>query len=293
MTLKADGNFKVTTVSPNIMKLEQYRNQQFVGEIAFKTPYFNGEPLPYLFHDTTNAAVYITIDALNRMQGRETIGGNEYCIPAIGLWFQAMESFVSTFYKIASENARVNGRTIKETKNLLEKFDVVNSYFSNELCERSTLRNRLQDFATFRNAIFHDLTMVNSRTQYAHSLFSPNAEKLNEVDLFQSIVIALHVFAYHKHTFKDLDLMPQIFINHQFESVDVLSDEVLFPAFKDLLARKGLTTDLRFESPTETFAYEIDLPMEHLISYAGPKYPAPCEKQPENCRSVYENVGCG
>jgi hypothetical protein len=223
----------------------------------------------------------MTIDALNRMQVQTTIGGNQYCIPAIGLWFQATESFVSTFYKIACQDAQITRRTVKATKKLLEKFEAVNRYFSNGQCPSPTLRNPLQDFITFRNDIFHDLTTVNSATQYAHTIFSPNAEKLNEVDLFQSIIVALRVFAYHRYTFQSLDLMPQICINYQFDSLDILSDEVLFPAFKELLVKKGLTTNLSFDISREAFGYEYNLPMKPLISYSGPEYPNPCQSDPK------------
>ncbi|MGH9878256.1 MAG: hypothetical protein ACRD5H_11510 [Nitrososphaerales archaeon] len=255
------------------MKLEEYRNQNFVGENTFLTPYFAGKPLPHLFHDTANGAFYITVDALNRMQSRATVGGNEYCIPAISLWFQATESYISTLYKIALEDSNAkNGPPVKHTEKMIEKFDEIARYFSKGSSTAPPLRNKLQEFATFRNILFHDLTMVKS-PQYSHTLFAQEAEKLNEVDLFQSVVISVETFSYYRYIFKGIDLMPQIFINYQFDDLDRLANEILFPAFGELLAKKGVGTDLTLQISTDKFARESDVPITPVISYMGPTYP--------------------
>ncbi|ULA66885.1 MAG: hypothetical protein LZF62_170002 [Nitrospira sp.] len=253
------------------LNLEDFRNQQFVGELGLFTPFWGGKPLPCLFHDTCNAAFYMTIDALNRMQASATIGGNQYCIPSISLWFQGTESYLSTLYKLATEDSRITGRSIREKIRVVDKFDAINSYFGTN--SPLSLRSRLQEFATFRNCIFHDLT-VSRIPQYAHTLFSPHAEKLNEIDLFEAIVISLEVFTNYRYTINNLNLMPQIYINARFDDLDKLASEILFPAFKEILNEKGLTTTLTL-SPQAflTDARNYELQMMAGISHIGPVYP--------------------
>jgi hypothetical protein len=272
-----------------LRKLEEFRNQPYVGENAFLTPYCSGKPLPNLFHNTANGAFYMTIDALNRMQSRESIGGNECCVPAISLWFQSTESYISTLYKIAQEESTAKVRTIKETRKILEKFDELNSYLSTGTSQAPQLRNRIQEFATFRNILFHDLTMVKT-PQYSHTLFSRNADKLNEVDLFQSLLIAIDTFSYYRHALKGVDLMPQIYINNQFGGLDILAKEILFPSFGDILMKKGLSTKLQLAISLEIFSHEFDVTITPIISYQGPAYPIKCEVDPKITREYLKKA---
>lgn len=253
------------------MNLEDFRNQQLVGECVFMSPYFNGNHLPKLFHDTSIAAFYMTIDALNRMQSHDSIGANDYCIPGVGLWFQATESYLSTIYKLAVAESTKIGRNIRPVKRLMEKFDEINQYFSTPVSQ--PLRNQLQEFITFRNIIFHDLTLTKN-TLYSHTLFSPRAEKLNEVDLLQSVKVAVHVFSHYRHLFRDVDLMPQIYINAQYEDLDILANEILYPVFKDILALKGVSTALDLSPNSAHYnSYNYNIQLTPIISYEGPSYP--------------------
>ncbi|MGE0274689.1 MAG: hypothetical protein AB7G68_19170 [Nitrospiraceae bacterium] len=253
------------------MNLEDFRDQQFVGESVLMSPYFNGNHLPFLFHETSNAAFYMTIDALNRMQSHDSIGGNGYCLPGIGLWFQATESYLSTIYKLAVAESNNSRRSISAVKKLMEKLDQINQYFS--ISVSPTLRNQLQEFITFRNGIFHDLTLVRN-TRYSHTLFSPKPEKLNEIDLFQSAAVAVRMFTYYRYLFKDVDLMPQIFINNQFDDLDRLANEILYPALKEILKLKGLGTALDLTtSSIHCDPRDYDVRVKAIISYSGPSYP--------------------
>jgi len=252
------------------MKLEDFRNQQLVGESVFMSDYFNGAHLPFLFHQTSNDAFYMTIDALNRMQNQDSIGTNTYCMPGVGLWFQATESYLSTIYKLAvAESARTQ-RSIKKTMKVMQKFDAINRYFS--IPTPLSLKSQLQDFVNFRNGIFHDLTLTHSN-HYSHTLFSLKPEKLNEIDLFQSLLVSVSLFAHYRYLFMDTDLMPQIGINAQFEDLDKLVEEILIPAFKDILEAKGMGTSLDLSLPSSHCSpHSYPIAIKAIISYDGPQY---------------------
>lgn len=254
------------------MNLEDYRDNQLVGEIAFLNPYFNGQHLHFLFHDSSNAAFFITKDALNTMQLHNSIGGSGFCMPGVGLWFQATESYISTLYKLAVAESQTTHRGInKKACRIVEKMKEVNGYFG--LAVPTTTIAQLQEFGTFRNGIFHDLCLTRN-TKYSHTLFSPKPEKLNEVDVIQAARVAINIFSTYRYVFKGMDLMPQVWINNQFADIDRLAEEVLYRAFKELLNLKGLGTALDLSSPvTPPILRDYDIRIAFIISNAGPDYP--------------------
>jgi hypothetical protein len=261
------------------MNLEDFRNQQLVGESGVQTNLFNGQILPFLFHDSSNAAFYMTIDALRRMQQSESIGTNNYCIPGIGLWFMSTESFISTIYKIIQEHQRATSGTVTLTANkVIDKFVGIVSYCSNGAAPMPGLRNQIQEFATFRNTLFHDLTFIRVPANH-HTLFASHANKLNEVDLIQAAIIALDTFTYLRHTFDTVDLMPNIWISNQFDKADTLFNEIIATSFTRILACKGLTTSLSLRPSTTMLGHQLTIPMKFVISYAGPSYPTSCPPQ--------------
>lgn len=89
-------------------KLEAFRDCELVGEYGMKSRLFGGDILPFLFHDSANAAFYMTIDALKTMQETPVIGPTQYGIPAVNMWFLTVESIISTLYKIVFEDSQSN-----------------------------------------------------------------------------------------------------------------------------------------------------------------------------------------
>lgn len=260
------------------MNLEDYRNQQLVSEVTINSNLFNGEMLTILYHDVTNSAFYITIDALNRMEESDSIGCNTYCIPAVGLWFLSTEAYISTIYKILQAHEKSTGaQATLKTEKIVEKYSQIASYCSGKKITKPKFKNELQEFATFRNTLFHDLTLVKKPT-YSHTLFSQRAEKLNEVDLIQSAIIAMNIFFYLKDLIDGIDLMPNIFISNQYEKADVLYDEVILKSFEELLSSKGLSSELSLRLTRKSLEHTVTInPMDCLISYEGPSYPNPSQ----------------
>jgi hypothetical protein len=81
-------------------KLEAYQDCHLVGESGMQSRLFSDHILPFLFHNSTNTAFYMAVDALKAMQDSPVIGPTQYGIPAVNMWFLSVESMISTLYKI-------------------------------------------------------------------------------------------------------------------------------------------------------------------------------------------------
>lgn len=243
---------------------------------------FSGDILPFLFHDSANAAFYMAVDALKAMQDSLVIGPTQYGIPAVNMWFLSVESVISTLYKIVLDDSKSLG-TVKPTQKLLEKVEQIDSYISGGKATPSKMRLKLAEFATFRNTLFHDLTYV-KRPTYSHTVFAVRAEKMNQVDLMEAIIVAVNTFRYYRGAIHNIDLLPKVFINAQFDAIDVLTEEVLFPAFSEILASRQMATDLKLEFSTESLDFELDIGATMLIRHDGPTFP---EQKPTNPTIVH------
>lgn len=253
-------------------KLEAFRDCHLVGESGMQSKLFDGDVLPFLFHDSANTAFYMTVDALKAMQDSPVIGPTSYGIPAVNMWFLAVESLVSTLYKIVFEDSK-STTPLGRTNKILEKMSKIDSYISQGRAGPSGVRNQLAEFVAFRNMLFHDLTYV-KRPSYFHTFFAVRAEKMNQVDLMQAVLVAINTFGYYRAAIRDLDLMPKIFINAQFEAVDILAKEILFPAFTEILADRKMTTALALELSSEALGFELDIGARMLVRNDGPAFPA-------------------
>lgn len=80
-----------------------------------------------------------------------------------------------------------------KTQKLLEKAEQIDSYISRGKATPSQMRLKLTELATFRNTLFHDLSYV-KRPTYSHTVFALKAEKMNQVDLMQAIIVAVNTF---------------------------------------------------------------------------------------------------
>jgi hypothetical protein len=206
------------------------------------------------------------------MQETPAIGPTQYGIPAVNMWFLTVESIISTLYKVVFEDSQLK-TPLRQTQKILSKVDEINAYISGGKVNKSKMRNQLAEFATFRNTLFHDLTHV-KRPSYSHTAFAIRAEKMNQVDLMQAIIIAVNTFIYYRAAIRNIDLMPKIYINAQFEGIDILVKEILFPAFSEILADRKMTTELRLEYSNEELGFELDINAQILVRYEGPTFPA-------------------
>jgi len=263
-------------------RLEAYRDCHLIGESGMQSRLFSGDILPFLFHDSANTAFYMAVDALKAMQDSPAIGPTQYGIPAVNMWFLTVESVISTLYKIVLDDSKSSG-AVKQTQKLLDKVEQIDAYISGGKATSSQMRLKLAEFATFRNTLFHDLSGV-KRPTYSHTAFAVKAEKMNQVDLMQAIIVAINTFRYYRGAIHNIDLLPKVFISAQFDAIDVLTEEVLFPAFSEILASRQMVTDLKLELSTESLGFELDIGARMLIRHDGPTFP---EHKPTNPAIVH------
>jgi hypothetical protein len=258
--------------------LESYRGTLPPARVAYI--YGSQKPRSFLFHESAIAAFYITLDALNRFQDIAAIGGNTYVIPALGLWFLATESYVSTIYKVAVSDYALAQRGSSPTKSpkppetnkLAQKYKAIEDYLMAPTPRPTAPISALREFATLRNAIFHDLTGVR-RPTFHHTLFPSEVENVNEVDLMQGMIVSIDVFTYFRNLFPQTDMMPSIQIGFTFDKLDTLAAEVVFPAFEEILNAKGLTTGLKLHLANNRIAATAPLPLQIIMKTNGPQAP--------------------
>jgi hypothetical protein len=242
--------------------------------------YGGSPPHPFLFHESAIAAFYISIDALNRFQEIDAVGGNPYVVPALGLWFLATESYLSTIYKVAEADhaLALQGPSSspspkpKTTQKLFEKYTAIEDYFGVVPPRPKKPRAALGEFATLRNTLFHDLTGV-KKPSFSHTIFPSNVENVNEVDLMQAAMVSIDVFTYFRYLFPKTDLMPSVQVGFAFDKIDRLASEALFPAFHEIVGAKGLATNLGTKLATNTIAVQAPLPLQILMKTEGPHAP--------------------
>ncbi len=265
-----------------------------VGSVGYV--YGGDPPQPFFWHESSNNAFYISIDALNQFQRIDSLGGNPYVIPAIGLRFLALESYVSTLYKVAWRDAELNARNVslaappqqpRQARKFVEKFRAVESYFSRGALRDRELALRLQEFGTLRNALFHDLTSVGN-PQFVRTTFPSRVEYVTEAHLIQAAVLAIEGFAYFRLLFPGADLMPSIQVGLAYEKLDVLSAEVLLPLFEQILAAKGLSTAVACFPQVSTFQAQAARPLTLVIRHEGVMSPKPTAETPLLSKSLID-----
>jgi hypothetical protein len=238
-------------------------------------------PRPLLWHESANNAFYITLDALNRFQQVDSIGCNPYVIPAIGLWFLATESFVSTLYKIARRDAELDQARVSRIVSRLQplklakfgdKLAAINEHFSHGRAVDRDLALRLGEFAAMRNALFHDLTTV-KKPEFHRTRFTSHVENVNEAHLMQAAVLTIDAFGYFRHLFSTVDLMPSIQIGIAVDKLDVLAREILFPTFRDILTAKGLESDIELNPKAVVSPAKATRFLGIAVKFDGPMSP--------------------
>jgi hypothetical protein len=255
--------------------LESYRSDLPVGRVAYI--YGDLPHRPFLCHEAAINAFYITVDALTRFQTSDAIGSNTYVIPAIGLWFLATESYISTIYKVTQADYERHGSSAgrpkpRVTQKLVEKYKSIEDYFAAPTPRPRAPISALGEFTALRNTLFHDLTNV-KQPEFHHTLFPSHVENVNEVDLLQGMIIAIDLFTYFRTLFPKADLMPSIPVGLAFEKLDTLVGEVIFPAFEEILQAKGLTTFLKLHMGSQRIAATAPLPLYIIMRHEGAQVP--------------------
>jgi hypothetical protein len=164
------------------------------------------------------------------------------------MWFISIEAFINALLRIACQIGREEFDDHKKRdigsrlSSLLRMLNVPKEGFY-----RSGIFQRLEEFKTFRNEIFHDRTGESELT-FNKTKFSPVPYLANQVDAVQGAIIALETFHAFRYVYQGLDLMPDIFVQKEdsfgYIKFDVLYKTLLRPFFTAALHKHNLTSDL-------------------------------------------------
>lgn len=234
------------------MRIEDLRKEN-IGEIYAWFPAKGNHEKDMILvtypHYSTKA-FYFSCQSLEQLEkSKNNINQGNTNISAIGLWFIAIEAFISSLLKIAC--------VLKQDNFTKFKRHSLNSRLSTsckllqinyESLHKEGIFQKLEEFKTFRNEIFHDRYDYSYLT-FIKTAFSPIPYLANQVDVLQAAIIAFEIFHAFRFVFAGLDLMPPIFVTKAdsfgFIKYDILYQEVMRPLFLESLKKHNLETTLK------------------------------------------------
>ena len=240
-----------STSPASAMKLEELRFDD-LGKVCAWFPKLNQDTskiVPITYHEHSIKAFYLTCQAIERLEkSKEIIDQGNTSLMASGMWFIAIEAFINSLLRIA---CRITNEDFAQhkTHDLNNRLRQLSQQLKIDLkpLYTSGIFQRLEEFKTYRNEIFHDRTwehdLVFHKTKFASTPYLAN-----QVDSVQASIIALEIFHAFRHVFKGLDLLPDIFIQKEdsfgYIKYDILYERLMRPFFLESLKKHSLKTDL-------------------------------------------------
>jgi hypothetical protein len=209
-----------------VIDYAETRKEPPVGVMAL---WGNGlsQPLPILSEGFFNDALKMTDELLDGFDSAQFRYVNSKLLNCIGLWFLAMESGISTVFKILSLSHEVNGY-----KKLPEKFSGMPKIVGSNIFPSSLQVSELQEFCCFRNATFHDLYYERKDTQYTKTLFSKIPAYANEIDMIEAARISINSLNFYRYAIQGVSL-----IENSRDIIKVYHEKLL-PRFHEIMERK-------------------------------------------------------
>lgn len=235
------------------MYLEDFRNNNLnMQALALSTE----PPLLIHFHFNDHAihAYSFTAQCILELEdSKESINNGISCYPAISMWYLALSSFVGTFLKVICLKKGIDYQQLfllplaDQYKAILQFLEI-----DIELQNEKILLEKIQDYEKLYYNLRYDF-FENEALNYKQANFSKLPTFVNQVDVFQSLLISLEVFECLRFVIAGLDLMPNISLigkNKQiiYEKLGVLRDKVLSPGLKDILSKYKIKTKLELSA---------------------------------------------
>src|SRR5688572_9900850 len=231
------------------MKLEDLRRDDIgviVARIKKESPK-NSTPLT--FHEYCGTAFYLTCQSIEQLENsKQLINQGNNNVLAVGMWFIAIEAFINALLRIAGriKNKNFDDYKRQDIGSRLSSLMVILG-IAKEQFYKSGIFQRLEEFKTFRNEIFHDRTWE-SELSFHRTKFSELPFLSNQVDAMQAAIIALEIFYAFRFVYESLDLMPDIVVKKEdsfgYIKLDILYGTILRPYFLAALKKHNLTSDL-------------------------------------------------
>jgi len=233
------------------MKLEDLRKDD-LGNISAWFPR-QGHTKPTMvsvtFPNYCIKAFYLTCNSIEQLESSKALLNQGHAtVLALGMWFISIEAFINALLRIACRILNEDFDDHKKRdigsrlRSLLDMLKVPKDLFYT-----SGIFQRLQEFQTFRNEIFHDRTWENELS-FTKTTFSSVPHLANQVDAVQGAIIALEVFHAFRYVYRGLDLMPDISVQKNdsvgYIKLDGLYNTVLRPFYAAALNKHKLTSAL-------------------------------------------------
>ena len=154
------------------MKLEDFRGDD-LGQIYVFMPRFSSVQVPLTFHDYSIKAFYYSCQSLEQLeQSQIHINSGNTTVVAIGFWFIAIEAYINAILKIGCILTEQNFNTYR-SKNLKQRLEGILNLLGEDLpaFHRTGITQRLNEFMSFRNEIFHD-RYIDDPLTFSKTVFS-------------------------------------------------------------------------------------------------------------------------
>lgn len=233
------------------MKLEDIRECDIGKTVAWIPALGEGQQsmaeLTYLGMSQT--AFYVSLEQLRmlEMSSDRQISQGSAIEVAAGFWFMSLESYINSILRIACLATLKDFEAVKKKDfgaRVSTVFDVLGL---DRLPFYRGAFQRLEEFKTYRNELFHDRTNY-GKLEFHKTIFSGNPFYSNQVDVMQAASIAIEVFNKFRHVIPGVDLMPKIMITKGqsffFQDIGVMYRMVLAPYFQRCLEKHGIESEV-------------------------------------------------
>jgi len=205
------------------------------------------------YPDYALRAFYLCLQDIQELEYAkgDIVKAGRNAIVASTFWFLCLEAYISTLLKLT---CLLTGKSFKPhgSKKPAEKLSVLFDLLDIDSVKikQSGLYSRVNEFATFRNEIFHDRN-AGDVVQFNKTWFCPVPIQCNLVDTLQGLLILLETTHLLRYAVSGLDTMPDILIHEQnkvfHKKLDFLYEEVIKPSVKGILEKHQLVTNLNLD----------------------------------------------
>lgn len=237
------------------MKLEDLRDN--LGSLAL---YHSGAPFPDCYIDLTrgmaNTAFYSTLDEIRFLEQSDSFLKKRDCALTVAYLFLSVESYIMDILKIISIDLGEKFKDLKKGSLSVRYMRIIHrlGYKNNDDISRELNKQiikKLDVFSDIRHSIFHN-NQLSENIKCNSTFFSKKIHELNQIDVIQSIIIAIDIFNIFRFSINNLDIMPLIAIesNHGdifWEKFDIMYNDIIKPCFMSVLKKHGLSTDLNLK----------------------------------------------
>lgn len=194
---------------------------------------------------------------------RENLNNGTDAVSAITMWYLSLNSFIDSLLKVFLLRSGIMIES-NSLPSLADRYLFIINILSHEVLDsEKNILEKLSDISLFYQNLHLDLK-DESKLVFKTANFSSNPFFINQIDVFQCMMIALEVFERLRFVIKGIDMMPNITVQTAsgkvvFEKLSVLHKNAMVPIFTDILSKHKLETKLKY------FEKFIQLPVSNIF----------------------------